>query len=404
MKGSRFRMLLLLGDIVLIFLGFHISFFVRFFYFHNSYSIFIKIFYIFVIIHIFSFSIFKNYSLKVISSFELFKRVFLGNGLAIMLCFVFLYIFREILGKFPTSVLLLAFIVNNFLLDILRPFIYYINGRIKKDIIFVSENNFSELLKKIKSGIEEIDEIVITSLFKDNKKLYFLIKLLEIKNIKLSTLPALYDKYIMLKIENIIPAKISYYSNFNFNTESLIRIIDFYISLFLIFFFLPLFIIIAFLIKIDSKGKILYIQERVGKDGQIFYLYKFRTMVEDAEMKTGPVWASKDDRRITKVGRVLRRTRLDELPQLFNVIKGDMSLVGPRPERPYFVKRHKALQGIRLSVRPGITGFAQVRGSYDLKPVHKLKYDYLYIQKRSIFLNIYILLKTLPVVLTRKGW
>jgi len=116
------------------------------------------------------------------------------------------------------------------------------------------------------------------------------------------------------------------------------------------------------------------------------------------------VWAAKDDQRITPLGRILRRTRLDELPQLYNILRGDMSLVGPRPERPYFVQRHKALQGARLAVKPGLTGLAQVRSFYDLKPAHKVKYDYLYIQKRSLLLNVYILLRTIPVLFTKKGW
>ena len=99
-----------------------------------------------------------------------------------------------------------------------------------------------------------------------------------------------------------------------------------------------------------------------------------------------------------------RLTRLDELPQLLNVLRGDMSLVGPRPERPHFVKRHKALRELRLAVKPGITGLAQVRNSYDLVPKHKIKYDYLYIQRRSLLLNLYILMRTIPIVLSGKGW
>ncbi len=127
-------------------------------------------------------------------------------------------------------------------------------------------------------------------------------------------------------------------------------------------------------------------------------------MVSDAEKTVGPVLASRDDPRVTKVGKVLRRTRLDELPQLFNVLRGDMSLVGPRPERPHFVRLHRALRELRLAVRPGLTGLAQIRNLYDLKPQHKIKYDYLYIQRRSLLLNIYILLKTVPVIFCKKGW
>jgi lipopolysaccharide/colanic/teichoic acid biosynthesis glycosyltransferase len=162
--------------------------------------------------------------------------------------------------------------------------------------------------------------------------------------------------------------------------------------------------IVAILIKATSHGPVFYKQTRVGKNGDIFKLFKFRTMVNNAEEDTGPVWAQKDDSRVTPLGRFLRRTRIDELPQLFNVLQNHMSLVGPRPERPHFVERHRALQGIRLAIKPGITGLAQVRSYYDLAPKHKLKYDYLYIQRRSLLLNIYILLRTIPVLISKKGW
>jgi lipopolysaccharide/colanic/teichoic acid biosynthesis glycosyltransferase len=184
----------------------------------------------------------------------------------------------------------------------------------------------------------------------------------------------------------------------------LIRLLDIAGSLTILICALPVMCLAALLIKLGSRGPVLYKQERVGKDGSLFTLFKLRTMINDAEKHIGPVWAVKDDDRITPVGRILRRMRLDELPQLYNVLRGEMSLVGPRPERPYFVARHKALQGVRLSVKPGLTGLAQVRSTYDLKPTHKAKYDYLYIQRRSLFLNIYILMHTIPVLLARRGW
>jgi lipopolysaccharide/colanic/teichoic acid biosynthesis glycosyltransferase len=127
-------------------------------------------------------------------------------------------------------------------------------------------------------------------------------------------------------------------------------------------------------------------------------------MVKNAEENSGPVLAKQNDPRVTKIGRIMRRTRMDELPQLLNVLCGRMSLVGPRPERPHFVKTHKALQGLRLAVKPGITGLAQVNNFYDLHPKHKIRYDFLYIQKRSLRLNAYILLKTIPVLFSKKGW
>ena len=174
-------------------------------------------------------------------------------------------------------------------------------------------------------------------------------------------------------------------------------------SLLILLIFAPVILVVSSLIKITSPGPVFYKQERVGKHGKVFTLYKFRTMIMDAERNLGPVMASPDDPRITKVGRLLRRARLDELPQLFNVLRGDMSLVGPRPERPHFVKLHNALRELRLVVRPGMPGLAQIRSFYDLKPQHKIKYDYLYIQRRSLLLNLYILAKTIPVVLLGKG-
>jgi lipopolysaccharide/colanic/teichoic acid biosynthesis glycosyltransferase len=186
--------------------------------------------------------------------------------------------------------------------------------------------------------------------------------------------------------------------------EFLMRALDTVGSILTLLVLSPVLILISFLVKITSAGPVFYSQQRVGKDGKLFTLHKFRTMVKDAEKDVGPVMAERDDPRVTKFGRILRVTRLDELPQLINVLRGNMSLVGPRPERPHFVKQHKALAELRLAVKPGMTGFAQVRNYYDLKPRHKIKYDYLYIQKRSLPLNLYILLLTIPAIFRRKGW
>jgi lipopolysaccharide/colanic/teichoic acid biosynthesis glycosyltransferase len=186
--------------------------------------------------------------------------------------------------------------------------------------------------------------------------------------------------------------------------EVLMRALDIVGSVAILFLAAPVMVLIAFLIRTVCGGPSLYKQKRVGKNGKVFTLYKFRTMVNGAEEHTGPVLASQNDSRVTPIGSILRKTRLDELPQLINVLRGDMSLVGPRPERPYFVTQHKALQGIRLTVKPGLTGLAQVRSFYNLKPEHKLRYDFLYIQRRSLLLNLYILLQTIPVIFSKKGW
>ncbi len=165
----------------------------------------------------------------------------------------------------------------------------------------------------------------------------------------------------------------------------------------------------ALLIKLLSPGPVLYHQTRVGKDGQHFALTKLRTMVPNAEKDTGPVWATKDDPRITGIGRFLRMMRLDELPQLVQVLRGNMSLIGPRPERPEIVDRLKQdipLYEKRLIVRPGITGWAQVNHKYDSNTedvIQKLRYDLYYIRNLSFGLDLQILLRTVGVVLAKRG-
>jgi lipopolysaccharide/colanic/teichoic acid biosynthesis glycosyltransferase len=181
------------------------------------------------------------------------------------------------------------------------------------------------------------------------------------------------------------------------------RLIDYSISLFLLILFIPFILVIILAIKLTSRGSVSYHQERVGLNGKVFRLYKFRTMIQDAEKDTGPILSKVNDVRVTGLGRIMRRLRIDEIPQLVNVLKGDMSLVGPRPERPYFVNKHEALQGLRLSVRPGLTGLAQVEGYYHTAPRNKLRYDKIYIENKSLTLDIKIMLKTLIVIITKKG-
>ena len=163
---------------------------------------------------------------------------------------------------------------------------------------------------------------------------------------------------------------------------------------------LPIMAIVAASIKLNSKGTAIYSQERVTREGKTFKLYKFRTMVEDAEKKTGPVMSVEGDNRVTQVGNILRKLRLDEIPQLFNVLTGAMSIVGPRPERPHFVEQFKKeIPGYeyRTSVKAGITGLAQVLGKYTTIPEDKLRYDLLYIRNYSILFDIKIILQTLKV-------
>lgn len=165
-------------------------------------------------------------------------------------------------------------------------------------------------------------------------------------------------------------------------------------------------LIIAAAVKLDSPGTVLYRQERLGLNGKKFSIIKFRSMYMDAEAQ-GAQWSrGYSDKRITRVGATLRKTRLDELPQLLNIFAGQMSLVGPRPEREVFYNEfEKYIHGFkeRLKVKPGLTGFAQVSGGYNLKPEEKIIYDIEYIKRRSVFFDLKIILKTVKVVFTHDG-
>jgi exopolysaccharide biosynthesis polyprenyl glycosylphosphotransferase len=184
------------------------------------------------------------------------------------------------------------------------------------------------------------------------------------------------------------------------------RVLDLTISCTAIVILLPIFAIIAIAIKLDSKGPVFFKQVRSGRYRTEFKVYKFRTMRQDAEKNTGPVFASENDPRITKLGGFLRATRLDELPQFINVVIGNMSLVGPRPERPFFVEQFsKEIPEYvyRYNVHPGITGMAQIMGKYNSTPNDKLIYDLRYIQNCNILTDIIVMLQTLKVLLTKSS-
>ena len=179
------------------------------------------------------------------------------------------------------------------------------------------------------------------------------------------------------------------------------RFLDIVISVFTIIIALPIMVIISVLIKLDSKGKVIYKQKRITKNGKEFVMYKFRTMVEDAEKNTGPILAIENDTRITRVGKILRKTRLDELPQFFNVLKGDMSIVGPRPERIEIL--NKIVKDVpnyrdRENVKAGITCIAHIKGDYYTEPKLRFEYDKEYMKDWSIKKDILIISNTIKKI------
>jgi sugar transferase (PEP-CTERM system associated) len=213
-----------------------------------------------------------------------------------------------------------------------------------------------------------------------------------------------------LSVENLHPSFLIFSDGFR---RSMIlrrakRGIDILMSALALTLLFPLSLLIALAVKLDSPGSILYRQDRVGEDGKVFNLLKFRSMYLDAE-ENGPVWANVNDHRITRVGRVIRKLRLDEIPQMLNVLKGDMSFVGPRPERPFFVdmlKKEIPFYSERHVVKPGVTGWAQIWYRYGASKedaLQKLKYDLYYIKHMSVVLDLSIIFDTVKIVLLGRG-
>lgn len=221
--------------------------------------------------------------------------------------------------------------------------------------------------------------------------------------------PSAYEVFcqnMLLETLDDVPVFKSNYLRPTLEQRSLKRIFDFTIALLAIIIFAPIMLLVAVAIYLDDPGKVIYTQQRVGRDEQEFTIVKFRSMRLDAERGTGPVLAKQDDDRITRIGAFIRRTRLDELPQLFNVLLGQMSLVGPRPERMYFVEQYKIHfpeYAYRHTVKPGITGMAQVYGKYNTTAYDKLIYDLMYIQKCNIFTDIIILIQTIKVLFIKSS-
>ena len=187
------------------------------------------------------------------------------------------------------------------------------------------------------------------------------------------------------------------------------RAIDLCISLTLLLVLLPVILLLAVLIKLDSKGPVFFVQERLGYQKKPFRCFKFRTMKKDAEAHSGPVWSSAGDDRVTRVGRVMRKTRLDEIPQLFNVLFGDMSFIGPRPIRQHFadiLAKNIPYYDLRFSVKPGLTGWAQVNHGYagsEKGQLEKFQYELFYIQNMSLFLDLLVIIKTFRTIAKGTG-
>lgn len=287
---------------------------------------------------------------------------------------------------------------------------------IKEENIGKQENGVTvvDSINNIEKLIDEknIKEVIIALERENNDVLIEIIGKCEPKNVGLKIVPDLYEilsgqartsQIYGIPLIDIMPQLMPEWE------KRLKRLLDILISFIILLISLPITIITAVAIKLDSKGPVFFTQERCGMNGVGFRMIKFRSMFADAEKRTGPVWSAKDDPRITRIGKIIRKLRIDEIPQMINVLRGEMSMVGPRPERPFFVE--KLAEEIpyykrRLKVRPGITGWAQVKHKYDesIEDVKvKLRYDLFYIENMSLRMDFKIIFRTVFVVLFGKG-
>ncbi|MEN3365121.1 MAG: hypothetical protein V7606_2395, partial [Burkholderiales bacterium] len=239
-------------------------------------------------------------------------------------------------------------------------------------------------------------------------------QLLECKSngIKVTDSAAFFEREAcQIRVDSIQPSWLVFGNGFDQSARRIVvkRAFDLVASIALCIVTLPIMALTTLLIFLEDKGPIFYQQERVGKGGRLYKVLKFRSMQCNAEQSGQPQWAAKNDPRTTRVGAIIRKVRIDELPQILNVLKGEMSFVGPRPERPYFVKQLSetvSFYDIRHTIKPGITGMAQVRYQYGASvedSVQKLQYDLYYVKNNSLYLDLLILLDTVQVVLLGKG-
>ena len=269
-------------------------------------------------------------------------------------------------------------------------------------------SNIPEIVRE-----RRVDRVVVS--LADARGKFSMDKLLAMKlnqGVNFDHLASVYERYTgKIAIENLRPSWLIFSEGFQktWTLQAAKRTLDLVLATLLLLIAWPVMLLAAIATKLGSPGPVLYRQVRVGLHGRPFKVIKFRSMYQDAEARTGAVWAVTNDPRVTPVGRFMRRTRLDELPQLWNVLRGEMSFVGPRPERPEFVAKLSdeiPFYGQRHAVRPGLTGWAQVRHEYTStvqESMQKLQFDLYYIKHLSLALDVFIILETIKTVLVRRG-
>jgi exopolysaccharide biosynthesis polyprenyl glycosylphosphotransferase len=431
--GLAFKILEEILYIGFVLIGFYLAFMIRFNMnpsLHNIQPYFdsipyiivatLIIFYIYNIISTFKKSLFEN-------AVIIFISLLLINIATIAIAF-----FNRGFA-FPRSIFLIGFVIQFLLIFTTKYLIlkFIISKRVEKDIliavdsmeeaeyiakkILLDKNNFDniryichDINKRTYELINTVDKVYIGDSIANTDKLN-IINYCSEKGKAIYLIPSLYEislvDFKVSQVDDLLVFKIEDLG-LTYEQRVIKRILDITISSIGLIITSPLIMIISIIIKLYDGGSVFFKQERVTENNRLFNLYKFRTMIEDAEKHTGPVLATEKDTRITPLGRFLRASRIDELPQLFNVLKGDMSIVGPRPERPFFAEQfNEEIDGFkyRVYVKAGITGLAQILGNYSTDPKTKSKYDLLYIKNYSLLLDIKIIFNTIKIIFLKSS-
>lgn len=429
-KSTRTRkFLIILVDLLLIFLAYIITFQIRFENINEAnWNAFVSLIPWILLISLFFIMMYELYLIDRKNKWDITRNVLVATTLMMILTMAASFLFREF--ALPRSVIVLAFIAENGLLILWKFFIFTITTKSSNTVLFIGEDEEQEKISRqmdiqfgerasikhadIDENLESIflkianaDYVILGAKLSSELKSKIIYE--SIKNGKVVyVVPNFYDLLLSQSvITTIDDTMMMGVRPFGLSvTQRLIkRTYDIGVSLCALIVLVPLFIVIIIIMMIkEPKGSIFYKQARLGQYNKEFTIYKFRSMVEGAEKLTGPILAGQNDPRITKFGYFIRKTRIDELPQFLNVLKGDMSIVGPRPEREFFIKQFEQQHDsytYRSTVKPGITGYAQIMGKYSTTVEDKLRFDLFYIRNYSFALDLIIQFRTVIVMLDK---
>ncbi len=429
MKNHKF--IIILGDLLCILIAYVAAFYLRYSGFPaKNWEAFLQLLPWILLIGLFFISIYELYALdRKHTLWDISVKVFIAVSFMAFLTMSASYLFREF--AMPRSVILIGTILTIILLLVFKALYLKLmrSNNVGTVLLIGDDENTQDLMAKIKhpalkgtrvkhiqpsTPIEKIDQmlrqvdyVVLCPKIGKPKKTLIIYHAME-QNKIVYVIPSLYELLMQrASVTQLDDTFVMSVKPFGLTFDQILfkRVFDLLASSVIIALISPILASVALLVKLENpRGPVLYTQERIGKDNKPFTIYKFRSMIVGAEKKTGPVLATENDARITKIGKFMRATRLDELPQLFNVLKGDMSLVGPRPEREFFTKqlaKEHYHYNYRNTVQPGITGYAQIMGKYSTSVADKLRFDLYYIRNYSFWLDIVILLRTFIVLLDK---